>query len=259
MSAPTRGGEKKQGGRAASSAAATPERDEAVDRGEATEDARAVYTAAIASQLLGSAPRTLRAYEEAGVIEPVRTGRNNQRLYSRQDLRWLRCIGEMMHEEGYTLRAIRRLLDFAPCWEIRRCPEAVASKCARALRVPGMAGGREETAEAPLPVAPPAKVARKAAEPLVHIRIIYGLQELGAVMHCSRCVHAERAVRRVALEFGPQVEVTTHDILSEEARRYGVLMTPAIVINDEVVSIAKAPSDARLRELIERHLAAKLR
>jgi hypothetical protein len=36
-------------------------------------------------------------------------------------------------------------------------------------------------------------------------------------------------------------------------------MTPAIVINDEVVSIAKAPSDARLRELIERHLAAKLR
>lgn len=226
----------------------------------AAEDARPVYTAAIASQLLGLAPRTLRAYEEAGLLEPVRAGRNNQRLYSRQDLRWLRCIGEMMHEEGYTLRSIRRLLDFAPCWDIRRCSEEVATKCARALRIPGMAGAVAEVEAERLPEAPrPAKAARKRDQPLVHVRLIYGLQELGTVMHCSRCVHAERAVRRVALEFGPQVEVTVHDILSEEARRFGVLMTPAIVINDEVVSIAKAPADARLRELIERHLAAKLK
>jgi MerR family transcriptional regulator/heat shock protein HspR len=221
----------------------------AADEGEvsdrATEDARAVYSAAIASQLLGFAPRTLRAYE---------------RLYSKQDLRWLRCIGEMMHEEGYTLRSIRRLLDFAPCWDIRRCPPEVASKCARALRIPNMAGAIAEVEAEVLPQVPtPTKAARKSGEPLVHVRVIYGLQELGTVMHCSRCVHAERAVRRVALEFGPQVEVTVHDILSEEARKFGVLMTPAIVIDDEVVSIAKAPSDAKLRELIERHLAAKLR
>ena len=226
----------------------------------ATEDARAVYSAALASQLLGFAPRTLRAYEEAGLIEPVRTGKNNQRLYSKQDLRWLRCIGEMMHEEGYTLRSIRRLLDFAPCWDIRRCSPEVATKCARAVRIPNMAGAVAEVETEPLPQVPvPTKPKRKSGEPLVHVHVIYGLQELGTVMHCSRCVHAERAVRRVALEFGPQVEVSVHDILSEEARRFGVLMTPAIVINDEVVSIAKAPSDAKLRELIERHLAAKLR
>ncbi|MGD9520101.1 MAG: thioredoxin family protein [Armatimonadota bacterium] len=48
-------------------------------------------------------------------------------------------------------------------------------------------------------------------------------------------------------------------MLSLEARRYGVLMTPAIVINDEVVSLGKSPSEQRLRELIEKYLAASLR
>ena len=218
-------------------------------------DAQPLYTLSVAAQLVGLAPRTIRAYEEAGLIAPARCGRNNQRLYSRQDLRWLKCIYEMVHFDGYTLRAIRRLLDFAPCWEIRQCPETVARRCAKALRIPPPEDGRPgwlsvekgergECADEPVAEAP------------VHIKLIWGLQEFGTIMHCSRCINAERTIRKVAEEFRPHVVVSKHDILSEEARRYGVLMTPSIIINDEVVSIGKGLSEQKLRELIQRHLAA---
>ncbi len=243
--------------------APSPESDAGASPGAS--EKRPVYTVAIAAQLVGLAPRTLRAYEEAGLIEPARAGRGKQRLYSAQDLRWLRCINEMVHEEGYTLRSIRRLLDFAPCWEIRRCPAKTAARCAESLRIPGQTAAcaqaeepnKAQGAEAPAEESG-AGQDREQRVP-VHVRLIYGLEELGAVMHCSRCINAERRLRRVAGEFGSKVLVTTHDVLSLEARRYGVLMTPAIVINDEVVSLGKSPSEQRLRELIEKYLAASLR
>ncbi len=214
--------------------------------------ARPLYTLTVAAQLVGLAPRTIRAYEEAGLIAPARVGRNRQRLYSPQDLRWLRCIYEMLHYDGYTLRSIRRLLDFAPCWEIRRCPEEVARRCAQALRIPSSredegAGGAERSA--PSRAAP-----ASGPKAPVHIKLIYGIEEFGTVMHCLRCIRAERVVRRVAAEFGDLVEVSKHDILSEEASRYGVLMTPAIVINDEVVSVGKGLSENHLRQLISQFL-----
>jgi len=235
---------------------------------------RPVYTLAIAAQLLGLAPRTLRAYEEAGLIEPARSGRNHRRLYTPQDLRWLRCIYEMVHDEGYNLRSIRRLLDFAPCWEIRQCSPKVSRRCQRYLRIPGMAQAATAVAEdqgdralaRPITSASPARAQDDTADAptspvpgvLVHIQLIYGLMEYGAVMHCSRCLHAERVVRRVAVEYGERVLVTKHDILSREAQKYGVLMTPTLIINGEVVSVGKAVSQARLRELIDKYMAAEL-
>ncbi len=218
-------------------------------------DAQPLYTLSVAAQLVGLAPRTIRAYEEAGLIAPARCGRNNQRLYSRQDLRWLKCIYEMVHFDGYTLRAIRRLLDFAPCWEIRQCPESVARRCARALRIPPPEDGRPAWLAAPKTEHAPCPE-ESAGHALVRIKLIWGLQEFGTIMHCSRCINAERTIRKVAEEFRPHVAVSKHDILSEEARRYGVLMTPSIIINDEVVSIGKGLSEQKLRELIQRHLAA---
>lgn len=238
-----------------------PSGGEALGGSSGGREGQPVYTSAVAAQLVGLAPRTIRAYEEAGLIQPARIGRNKQRLYSAQDLRWLRCIHEMVHEEGYTLKAIRRLLDFVPCWEIRQCPEEIARRCAANLRIPGVASAapsrsQQEPAEATDATTGEGRSIESAP---VHIKLIYGLQEFGTVMHCSRCIHAERRIRRVALEYGDQVAVTKHDILSQEARRYGVLMTPAVVINDEVVSVGKAPSEARLRELIDKYLAARLR
>jgi MerR family transcriptional regulator, heat shock protein HspR len=50
-----------------------------------------VYTMQVAAGLLGAHPQTLRNYERAGLIRPVRSA-GNQRLYSAADIRRLRHL-----------------------------------------------------------------------------------------------------------------------------------------------------------------------
>jgi len=52
---------------------------------------RPVYVISIAAGLAGCHPRTLRIYEEEGLLEPVRT-QTNIRLYSDDDLERVRAI-----------------------------------------------------------------------------------------------------------------------------------------------------------------------
>lgn len=215
-----------------------------------------VYPLTVATQLVGLSPRSLRGYEEAGLIEPARVGGNRQRMYSEQDLQWVRCIRDMIHDEGLTVVGIRRLLDLIPCWEVRHCSPQQALACAPHQNVPNMAG------EAPAEAAEATPRSRTAARPAelpetapVEIKLIYGVQELGAVLPCSRCISAERAARRVAMRHGGKVAVSKHDLESPEAAGYGVLMVPAIVVGDEIVSSGKGISEDRLDAVVRRHLA----
>ncbi|HYU81853.1 MAG TPA: MerR family transcriptional regulator, partial [Candidatus Polarisedimenticolia bacterium] len=52
---------------------------------------RPVYIISIAAGLAGCHPRTLRIYEEEGLLDPVRTD-TNIRLYSDEDLDRVRAI-----------------------------------------------------------------------------------------------------------------------------------------------------------------------
>jgi len=90
-------------------------------------DNRPLYTIATAAELLGVHPRTLRLYESAGLLKPSR--RNNRRIYSNNDLHWVRCVRYLIHEKGLNQEGIRRLLAILPCWEIRGCPEETWQKC----------------------------------------------------------------------------------------------------------------------------------
>ena len=90
-------------------------------------DDRPLYTIATAAELLNVHPRTLRLYESAGLIKPAR--RNNRRIYSNNDLHWIRCIRYLIHEQGLNQEGIRRLLAVLPCWEIRGCPPEVYEHC----------------------------------------------------------------------------------------------------------------------------------
>jgi MerR family transcriptional regulator, heat shock protein HspR len=94
---------------------------------EFPEPVRGVYRIGTAAELLGVHPRTLRLYEERGLVVPAR--KHGQRLYSQNDIRWLRCLRRLIHEEGYGLDAIVKLLDFAPCWELRDCPPETRTQC----------------------------------------------------------------------------------------------------------------------------------
>ncbi len=215
----------------------------------------AVYAIGVAAQQVGLSARTLRVYEDEGLIRPARRG-SDQRVYSDQDLVWIRCISELIHGHSLTTAGIRRLLDLIPCWEIKHCPEDISSGCARFLNIPDMAvrtpasrtQGQEQA-----PAERDGKPEQETPGP-VEIKIFYGIKEFGAIFPCLKCIQAERIARRIAERHPGRVEVRKHDILSAEADRHGVMMTPTVVVDGEVVASGKGLSANRLEQLLERHL-----
>ncbi len=108
----------------------------------------AIYPISVAARLLAVHPRTLRIYEEEGLIKPERTG--NRRLYSANDLTWIGCLRRLIHDEGISIPGIKKLLRYATCYEMADCPKEVQCTCdavvdraiPRGLRV--LAGPEEE-------------------------------------------------------------------------------------------------------------------
>ncbi len=91
------------------------------------DESRPVYTIGTAAELLGVHPRTLRLYEEGGLLRPAR--KNRRRFYSAQDLEWIKCVRYLIHEKGLNQEGLRRLLALIPCWEIKGCPETAQACC----------------------------------------------------------------------------------------------------------------------------------
>jgi MerR family transcriptional regulator, heat shock protein HspR len=91
------------------------------------DDLRPILRIGAVAELLEVHPRTLRLYEQRGLLKPVRS--RGQRKYTPNDVRWLRCLRTMVHEHGYSLPGIAKLLDLAPCWEIKNCPPEVRDTC----------------------------------------------------------------------------------------------------------------------------------
>ena len=88
---------------------------------------RPVYTIGTAAEILGVHPRTLRLYEDAGLLRPAR--KNNRRFYSAKDLQWIGSIRYLLHEKGLNQEGLRRLLALMPCWEICGCPPEAREAC----------------------------------------------------------------------------------------------------------------------------------
>jgi DNA-binding transcriptional MerR regulator len=213
-----------------------------------TDRGRAVYAIALAAQQVGLSARTLRIYEQEGLVRPARRGA--QRLYSDQDLVWIRCISELIHGHSLTTAGIRRLLDLIPCWEIKRCPDEVAAECAPHLHIPDMAARTPQRLTVPAAAAP----APESGEGAVEVKIFYGIKEFGAIFPCMKCIQAERIARRLAERHPGRVVVRKYDAISEEADRHGVMMTPTVIVNGEVVASGKSLSANRLEQLLEQHL-----
>ena len=216
---------------------------------------RAIYPIGSAAQQVGLSARTLRIYEDEGLVRPARSPGSNQRMYSDQDLIWIRCISELIHGHSLTTAGIRRLLDLIPCWEIKRCPEDTAAGCAPYLNIPDMA---VRTA-ARRPAAQDSGEAEREAggKEAVEVKIFYGIKEFGVIFPCLKCIQAERIARRIAERHPGRVVVRKHDILSAEADRHGIMMTPTVIVDGEVVASGKGLSANRLEQLLERHLGEK--
>jgi MerR family transcriptional regulator/heat shock protein HspR len=86
-----------------------------------------IYPISVAAKLLSVHPRTLRIYEEEGLIKPARQG--NKRYFSNNDIEWVTCLRTLIHEKGISIPGIKMLLELTPCWEITKCPPEKRDDC----------------------------------------------------------------------------------------------------------------------------------
>lgn len=92
-----------------------------------SKDDRPLYTIGVAAELAGITDQTLRLYEKHGLIKPSR--KNKNRFYSENDIKWLNCIRDLVHDRKISIEGLKLLLEYAPCWEITRCPEQKRTQC----------------------------------------------------------------------------------------------------------------------------------
>jgi MerR family transcriptional regulator/heat shock protein HspR len=71
---------------------------------------RPVYVISVAATLVAAHPRTLRIYEDEGLICPARTP-SNIRLYSDEDIRRITWIRHLTRDRGVNLAGIRLLFE----------------------------------------------------------------------------------------------------------------------------------------------------
>jgi MerR family transcriptional regulator/heat shock protein HspR len=75
------------------------------------------YIISIAAELSSCHPRTLRIYEEEGLLRPQR--RNNLRLYSEADIQRVRIIRFLTRRQGVNLAGVRVILQLEAIGKIR--------------------------------------------------------------------------------------------------------------------------------------------
>jgi MerR family transcriptional regulator/heat shock protein HspR len=86
-----------------------------------------IYPISVAAKILGIHPQTLRIYEEEGLVSPFRQGA--KRYYSQNNIEWINCLRQLIHEEGISIPGIKHLLELTPCWEIKKCAPERRDNC----------------------------------------------------------------------------------------------------------------------------------
>jgi MerR family transcriptional regulator, heat shock protein HspR len=110
-----------------------------VHRGRPDRDpTRPVYVISVAARIVSVHPRTLRIYEDEGLIEPARTP-TNIRLYSDEDIRRILWIRHLTQERGVNLAGIRILFELE---------ERLGLRILEALYDEGTSAGSDEAATA---------------------------------------------------------------------------------------------------------------
>jgi MerR family transcriptional regulator/heat shock protein HspR len=105
---------------------------------------RPVYVISVAATLVAAHPRTLRIYEDEGLICPARTP-TNIRLYSDEDIRRITWIRHLTRERGVNLAGIRLLFELE---------ERLGTRILEALYAEGTRRQAAEQAAAESPGAP---------------------------------------------------------------------------------------------------------
>ena len=76
----------------------------------------------------------------------------------------------------------------------------------------------------------------------------------GSTPPCAKCKEVEKRAIKVAERYAGHVEVAKFDAISEEGRKYGIMFTPAVVINDKVLATGKVISENELEKAIKKEM-----
>ncbi len=76
----------------------------------------------------------------------------------------------------------------------------------------------------------------------------------GSTPPCAKCKEVEKRAIKVAEKYPGKIEVAKFDALSEEGDKYGIILTPTVVINDKVVAVGKVISEDDLEKSIKKEL-----
>jgi hypothetical protein len=82
------------------------------------------------------------------------------------------------------------------------------------------------------------------------------IKVFGTTPPCANCKRAEAQAQKAAGQFPGQVEVVKLDALGPEAEAYGLMMTPMVVVDEEVVGAGKIVPAAQLVSILEEKLEA---
>lgn len=74
-------------------------------------------------------------------------------------------------------------------------------------------------------------------------------------LQCDQCQLAERVVHQIAEKYPGQIDIRTLDVLDPEADKFGIVMTPTVVVNNTIISTHRAPRLERLESLVKKLLA----
>lgn len=103
------------------------------------DDSRPVYVISVAAGIVSVHPRTLRIYEDEGLVCPARTP-TNIRLYSEDDIRRVLWIRHLTRDRGVNLAGIRLLFELE---------ERLGKRILEVLFDEGMAARDRDAAAAP--------------------------------------------------------------------------------------------------------------
>lgn len=80
------------------------------------------------------------------------------------------------------------------------------------------------------------------------------IKVFGTTPPCANCQRAEREALKAAEKFDGQVEVIHLDALGPEAQAFGLMVTPVVVLDDEVIGVGKMVPAPKLIPMIEEKL-----
>jgi len=80
------------------------------------------------------------------------------------------------------------------------------------------------------------------------------IKVFGTTPPCVKCKEVEKRAIKIAEKYAGQVEVSKFDAISQEGRKYKVLFTPTVVINDKVIAAGSVISESDIEKALKKEL-----